>query len=605
MLRGRNRLQKIRVIASIVNGAVLACAIAASCATGATSGTVVGATVPATVSLDTTSCSTGPAVQFGNLTPGTATRTTADCTVLFGSSNATSQLLVRQADATGEAMYRLSGGALQTAWGVSGVRTFDLGGTDRPYGAATMQDGGTVIVSDATTGGSPDLLKMIRLTPGGAVDGAFGTVTLPIRDGSDSSVEGLGGVLVDSSGRIVVAGTTLGLDSTVARYLPNGSLDPSFGTGGVTSINVPGAALDDRSTGVVELADGDYLLLGYAFTGAPTDGAVMRIRSDGTVEAAFGGGDGVMTLDLGSAGATEGLLDAVELPNGTLLIAGGSLGVGGQYGIVRMSAAGVPDPTFGGGDGIFNVAGISALGAFTDIAPLPGNQLLALTLTSGGALSVVRLNIGATATVDTTFGVAGFASVGTMTDWSNLRMSVSGTTVTVASAVTSGDRDTVVKRFRISDGAADTSFGTNGTFTIDQAPAATDTGRFVVDGPDGRLTVVGNAGSPLDGYALRLDAIALQGYDDAANRDWATADTPFFGACVSDVTAATAVWPALLGCPTSDGTHWRAMPTGASQVATAALGASAIVNMRFAMRAPTSQAAGSYEAPITFIALAP
>lgn len=83
---------------------------------GASSSTVVSVIVPSATTLTTGACASGtPGVtEFGTVLPGSAARTTSDCTVTFGSSNDTATLRLSQADGTGTAMQKSERAAMNT-----------------------------------------------------------------------------------------------------------------------------------------------------------------------------------------------------------------------------------------------------------------------------------------------------------------------------------------------------------------------------------------------------------------------------------------------------------------------------------------------------------
>ena len=107
------------------------------------------------------------------------------------------------------------------------------------------------------------------------------------------------GVVVQSDGKIVVAGEGVGYpdgsrayDFALARYLPDGRLDPSFGNRGRTLTGFgPGA--DDYATGVALQHDGKIVAAGVG-AGIPliTSGrfAVARYDHNGHLDPTFGAG---------------------------------------------------------------------------------------------------------------------------------------------------------------------------------------------------------------------------------------------------------------------------------------------------------------------------
>ena len=108
------------------------------------------------------------------------------------------------------------------------------GRSTRSPAVAVQSDGKVVAAGRGGTG-----FTVVRLRADGSLDPTFGSggiVDTPIRDPSTRDEASAIAVLGD--GRILVAGTadySYGpqLDFALARYLPNGALDPSFGSGGI------------------------------------------------------------------------------------------------------------------------------------------------------------------------------------------------------------------------------------------------------------------------------------------------------------------------------------------------------------------------------------
>jgi hypothetical protein len=92
-------------------------------AQGASSSTVIGASVASATQVDVTGCQANVPgrTDFGTILPGSASVTTSDCSILFGSSNSSSSLRVRQHDRTGSAMYAPSVGTATASWGTAGL----------------------------------------------------------------------------------------------------------------------------------------------------------------------------------------------------------------------------------------------------------------------------------------------------------------------------------------------------------------------------------------------------------------------------------------------------------------------------------------------------
>ena len=115
-------------------------------------------------------------------------------------------------------------GALDTAFGTSGVVTTDFNGSiDRAFGMALQNDGKIVLAGAAnlTTGSTGDF-GLARYNPNGSLDSTFGAGGKVITD-FGGNVDIARGVVLQSDNRIVAAGSTIGNPGTgdfaLARYL--------------------------------------------------------------------------------------------------------------------------------------------------------------------------------------------------------------------------------------------------------------------------------------------------------------------------------------------------------------------------------------------------
>jgi uncharacterized delta-60 repeat protein len=149
--------------------------------------------------------------------------------------------------------------------------------------------------------------------------------------------------------RILAAGYSIkpptGLRLAVAAYRPDGSLDPGFGDGGIVLSNVEGgmaaeAMAIDAFGNIVVAGSGDQARR----EGGPR---VARLLPDGRLDPSFGGGDGMVPLPVDitvRAVRTDRL--------GGILIAGsygdGAWPTGDrEFAVFRLGRDGTPDPAFG------------------------------------------------------------------------------------------------------------------------------------------------------------------------------------------------------------------------------------------------------------------
>jgi len=155
------------------------------------------------------------------------------------------------------------------------------GGYNSPNAVLVQPDGKIVTAGYYYPGGpNPSNIKMVRFNPDGSRDATFGT------DGRVWMNEGINEVIHDvrllSDGRIIVCGIR-GNDFLLMRFLPNGQLDPDFGTNGrVTTAFGAGYAIPGN---MVVRPNGKILLAGRAVNHI----AVAYYNEDGSPDTSFSG----------------------------------------------------------------------------------------------------------------------------------------------------------------------------------------------------------------------------------------------------------------------------------------------------------------------------
>ncbi|MFN2227549.1 MAG: delta-60 repeat domain-containing protein [Anaerolineae bacterium] len=133
----------------------------------------------------------------------------------------------------------LPGGGLDPAFGSGGIATTSLGGYNA-ISALGQQSGGQFVAVGVHDAGGREQAALARFTAVGALDTTFGsggtTLTLVGEVGSPAE-----DALVLSGDGIAVAGssrTAAGSDLMLLRYTPGGQLDPAFGAGGVVTTSL-------------------------------------------------------------------------------------------------------------------------------------------------------------------------------------------------------------------------------------------------------------------------------------------------------------------------------------------------------------------------------
>jgi uncharacterized delta-60 repeat protein len=202
--------------------------------------------------------------------------------------------------------------------------------------AIAIADSGAIGVAGSRQAVPGDETQMViaRLTASGTFDTGFdgdGVVTSDPSPGEDR----LGGLRFTSTGKMLVGGLVApspgDADVFLARYRKDGTLDPTFDTDGVRTIDMGG------SEGIVTLAPNGSRTIAVGFSGSNVDLnlAVWSVAKDGSLDPTFGGGDGTVELDLGSS---EEATD-VSVQAGAATVIGFSSTVVGSRGVTTALVA--------------------------------------------------------------------------------------------------------------------------------------------------------------------------------------------------------------------------------------------------------------------------
>ncbi len=218
-------------------------------------------------------------------------------------------------------------GDLDLTFSGDGKQRTDFGNTDFANGVAIQADGKIVVVG---IGGAGDDFALARYNPNGSLDPSFSGDGRQTTDfgGFDAA----SGVAIQANGKIVAVGRGRG-DFALARYNPNGSLDPSFSGDGKRTTDF---GANDAAYGVAIQADGRIVAVGRG----RGDFALARYNPNGSLDPSFSG-DGKQTTDFG--GFDEGR--GVALGANGKIVAVGDAGAG-DFALARYNADGSLDPSF-------------------------------------------------------------------------------------------------------------------------------------------------------------------------------------------------------------------------------------------------------------------
>jgi uncharacterized delta-60 repeat protein len=324
----------------------------------------------------------------------------------------------------------------------------------------------------------------------GELDTTFGSGGIVTTDFGSKSDWGESAVL-QPDGKIVVGGYAFldtNSDFALARYLPDGSLDPSFGGDGTILTDFENK--NDLGKAVALQPDGRILMAGYTYS-MECQFALARYNSDGSLDNTFDS-DGKVTSSFinGDDYATSIALQ----PDGKIILGGTRQGNSTAFILVRYNNDGSLDKSFGVSGIVMTDVGQAEGVNDVGIQPQDGKIIAAGRVLKDDNLfylMLTRYNIDGS--LDTTFGPGGklFTNVGTSEFSADLALQPDGTILVAGSAENIGaDRDFVLLRFN-SDGFPDTTFDSDGMVVTDFG--GEDDGAAVAVQPDGRILMAGSA----------------------------------------------------------------------------------------------------------------
>ena len=401
-------------------------------------------------------------------------------------------------------------GTPDTTFGAKGAVVTAIGTSDDEINSLKLQsDGKIVAAGQSQVSAGVNQFALVRYNTDGSLDTTFGKggiVTTRIVSGDCMAYD----VVIQGDGKLVAAGYTAngsGNQFALVRYNTDGSLDTTFGTGGIVTTTMPGADNEILALGLQ--GDGKLVAAGYQTAlDSSWQYTLARYNTDGSLDTTFGTG-GIVTASLGSYSWVWRLVIQAD---GKLLVAGPIVDTNSyiwKFGLIRYNTDGSLDTTFSSsaitmgqydsedwalalqGDGKILAAGYANTVCSCEFSTAaqyriaPSNFALARYTASG----TLDTGFGSGGTVITLDGAAPEVYFGHFDD---LGIQANGNVVAIgASGNSYTNRQCTLARFTPA-GALDTTFGTEG-YTV--SPLGADSSCFwrLATQSDGNLVCGGLA----------------------------------------------------------------------------------------------------------------
>lgn len=185
----------------------------------------------------------------------------------------------------------LEDGSVDTTFGVDGKIYIDPNGLG-PFGPIHVLDDNSIIYSTGVGG------RLRKLQPNGSVDGSFGTGGLLTMDGQD--ISGTDHIL-HTDGSIFLTGfrnSPNPLEFVIKKYDENGALDTGFGSQGTASFSISG--FSQISPKPILIKSNNSIIVNYSSRPSVNDpytAYMVKLFSNGSLDTSFGN-NGRKILDL-------------------------------------------------------------------------------------------------------------------------------------------------------------------------------------------------------------------------------------------------------------------------------------------------------------------
>lgn len=300
-------------------------------------------------------------------------------------------------------------GSLDPTFGNGGIVVTDLnratGPADEIHALLLQPDGKIVAVGSArTTNGTLVSTGIVRYQSDGSLDPTFGSGGIVLLDNAVDRA-----AVLQPDGKIVCGGGGFFFAENnfqLTRLNPDGSPDASFGKDGQVTIDFNGSA--DGIFGLALQPDHKIVAAGVSST-APSDGtsenfATARLLPDGSLDSSFGLG-GKVTTDF--ANLSDYAFSVAAQPDGKIILAGRAEGSTNNwdFGLVRYNADGSLDQSFGNGGKLLTPFGVGD--AAYAVKLQPDGKIVAAGVRGGSSTSFAVARYGSDGAPDTTFGGTG------------------------------------------------------------------------------------------------------------------------------------------------------------------------------------------------------
>ena len=306
---------------------------------------------------------------------------------------------------------------LDSSFGTGGLHTFSDSGNPMPNDAVEGPNG-TVYVAAAVdspnSGPSNAKIRIYRFLPSGSLDTSWataGVLTIDLQN-STSYSEYPNNIVVQSDGSLMVsysgylAGMTPSSDVGLIKVTPAGAVDTTYGTNGSVVVDSITGSGNVNGQGLVNGPSGSLYLSVSRYSNSTTTYKIVKVTSAGAVDSSFATSGALTTT------STAFTADA----SGNLYLPGRTSTSPADAKLTRYTSAGVVDSAFGtNGSVVFDVSPTStesAGGVGYANGKIYGTITSSVISNGTPTYNLSIFKIGTDGAADSSFGTSGIATLG-------------------------------------------------------------------------------------------------------------------------------------------------------------------------------------------------
>lgn len=236
-------------------------------------------------------------------------------------------------------------GNIDTSFGIAGKVTTNIGVNDYANAMVLQSDGKIIVSGSSALADGNSTFGLARYNTNGSLDISFGN------GGKQTTLMGVyssaNAMALQTDGKIILAGVSedsnIVESFAIARYNIIGTLDKTFGTGGIVTTAIQNR---DRSDAILVQTDGKIIAAGTSSDSNNNRSyALVRYNADGSLDSSFGTG-GKQTSAFGNDDEASGIALQTD---GKIIVTGSSINASyvASFGLMRFSTNGRPDSSFG------------------------------------------------------------------------------------------------------------------------------------------------------------------------------------------------------------------------------------------------------------------